>query len=1226
MGDSKKVEEKLLETKKTEGKHEKAVEHEKSEIVDSKSKDLLEKSANIAIAIAVGTECIHDIAITKDCKTCDGNQIIDGPKISEETDGKIEKNTKSETVKSEKKIKKDNVKKLNKKEDTNDLTTKDEFHKLDTAEYKKEEVKKDKTKNEEESLPKSKSKDLVEESAKIAIAIATGCEQCIHDIQIADPCNTCDENQVKVGIEKGTHDSARKSTKKSNDTEQANVQEKTESTNDQEQTMENKTEPNNKEQPEIKTTENKETNGSKSMKESTSEQDNIIKEGGKESDVYKKDELRKSVNKKGKSKKQEFKANELEALRIQFAKKQGVKETTLDTKKSETTNKQPDAKIEENSVSPKSPADKDIVPIKEERKKKGGKSKEMKESEPVYEPVGRGKESSPLQNEMSQEVVEENCMEEDIGLIDKSKDKDSGGISSFTDDFKDFSSLKRKKKAQITTSEPLLEDTTIEQVGQSKGNIVETKLQRKDDVIGFDIGITSDDKNPFGAEEEFEEIFPVEGSKEINKTNECESPVKAVPPPLPARRKTSKQMSSSDSGQNLSIASDQKEKKKSFVKEWQKDLKEFFSLGKKKKKDESRSLSRGSSSKRSDTDSRHVDLGKNGKNQDENEISTGGNISKGKINSRFSSSQESGSLNDQTKSLKEKSPEEGGKLQESEGIYGYTEENGGSNGQTNVDTKTTGISVSEEKPISNNASIKQENNTADEAVERRKKKRRDRRKTNSESSFTKVEIPACTVDDEAKVSTNTKFDNANCEGQEDCSKQSQKKRQSEKVESMVSESETRMDETAMKPKIIVPSPQGIPRPKPINKNTNRDSIISDDGDFLQDNIKTGRTGSVEETEEFRKAVESFDQIYLMESGEQSPEIADSRSSTLSKKKVKSNEDQKPDASPNIAWKKIKTAKSFDASESSSEAVQYSTSQLSQNDKSEMNLIKHQTFEDQESTFFSESKSVEQSQSVQSKKSSKKIKKERNMGTVDDSNGDQSSSVVSENFKKEQSLEVQNKSDIIQSNSIESQSYQSSGAETKHSQSYKSSTTELKQSQSYQSAGAETKQSQQYQLSGAETQHSQSYQSSRTETQQSQSYQSSGEETKQSQSYQSSGIETQQSQSYQSPGAETQQSQSYQSSAEETKQSRKKKGMDIELSDSSESQSAKTENIKRIESLEVQENNCIIQENKVESDQFSKPENNKSSKKNNKSRKSKDVSEKNNNSNQATVPNVIEFQE
>ena len=329
----------------------------------------------------------------------------------------------------------------------------------------------------------------------------------------------------------------------------------------------------------------------------------------------------------------------------------------------------------------------------------------------------------------------------------------------------------------------------------------------------------------------------------------------------------------------------------------------------------------------------------------------------------------------------------------------------------------------------------------------------------------------------------------------------------------------------------------------------------------------------------------------MESGEQSPEIVDSRSSTLSKKKVKSNEDQKPDASPNIAWKKIKTAKSFDASESSSEAVQYSTSQLSQNDKSEMNLIKHQTFEDQESTFFSESKLVEQSQSVQSKKSSKKMKKERNMGTVDDSNGDQSSSVVSENFKKEQSLEVQNKSDIIQSNSVESQSYQSSGAETKHSQSYKSSTTELKQSQSYQSAGAETKQSQ---------------------------------------PYQSSGAETQQSQSYQSSGAETQQSQSYQSSAAETKQSRKKKGMDIELSDSSESQSVKTENIKRTESLEVQENNCIIQENKVESDQFSKPENNKSSKKNNKNRKSKDVSEKNNNSNQATVSNetkhVIEFQE
>merc|ERR1712071_451378 len=93
------------------------------------------------------------------------------------------------------------------------------------------------------------------------------------------------------------------------------------------------------------------------------------------------------------------------------------------------------------------------------------------------------------------------------------------------------------------------------------------------------------------------------------------------------------------------------------------------------------------------------------------------------------------------------------------------------------------------------------------------------------------------------------------------------------------------------------------------------------------------------------------------------------------------------------------------------------------------------------------------------------------GTVDDSNGDQSSSVVSENFKKEQSLEVQNKSDIIQSNSVESQSYQSSGAETKQSQSYQSSGIETQQSQSYQSPGAETQQSQSYQSSAEETKQS-----------------------------------------------------------------------------------------------------------------------------------------------------------
>ena len=59
--------------------------------------------------------------------------------------------------------------------------------------------------------------------------------------------------------------------------------------------------------------------------------------------------------------------------------------------------------------------------------------------------------------------------------------------------------------------------------------------------------------------------------------------------------------------------------------------------------------------------------------------------------------------------------------------------------------------------------------------------------------------------------------------------------------------------------------------------------------------------SIEETEEFKKAVESFDEIFQSESGDQSPE-----SKRLSKKL---------DTSPNNNWKRIKTSKSLEAEDS-----------------------------------------------------------------------------------------------------------------------------------------------------------------------------------------------------------------------------------------------------------------------------------------------------------------------
>merc|ERR1711892_1378085 len=643
--------------------------------------------------------------------------------------------------------------------------------------------------------------------------------------------------------------------------------------------------------------------------------------------------------------------------------------------------------------------------------------------------------------------------------------------------------------------------------------------------------------------------------------------------------------------------SEQKEKKTSFVKEWQKDLKEFFSLGKKKKTDNN-SLSRGSSSKRSDTESWQVDFSKYEKNHDADEASKEGNMSKGE-NYRFSSSQEN--LNGESRN-KEKSSKN---LPENEDIYGYSKDLS----STDVDADKP-VEVEYEQ-ISSKGDGMTEAVTVDETVERRKKKRRDRRKTNSESSCTKVEIPPFPADDQPKQSPNIssktcscihdipissdckscsenqsslnrrsskvpkitqdnvkeintkkeamneKKDEINmeesnthltkstksqkvavscqkciheinisdvCEGcnenqksldrkeskktdvnikvktqkdrtaevlgkeesqpmgkkspklqkyekscqkcihdvniadlcndcdenqqsldrratkkptkqnspnnqsksnskdtQEDPLKQVKRRNKNKgiRVPSELTEGESKVDENTLsigsKPKVVVPSPQGIPRPKPINKrDTNRDSMISDDGFFLEDNLKTDRNGPAEETEEFRKAVESFDQIYLLESGNQSPEITPRESSTNAKKLTKTDEDQKPNLSPSTAWKKLKTGKSFDASENENQAIDFTNSEM--------------RFEQQDSSTFSETKSFNSSESFKTQSSSKQTSEEMK---VESSNNKKQSS------RQEQSFEAE---DYIISGMAESkfesqsQSYQSSTVEEKKSSS------------------------------------------------------------------------------------------------------------------------------------------------------------------------------------------------
>merc|ERR1712106_386738 len=264
---------------------------------------------------------------------------------------------------------------------------------------------------------------------------------------------------------------------------------------------------------------------------------------------------------------------------------------------------------------------------------------------------------------------------------------------------------------------------------------------------------------------------------------------------------------------------------------------------------------------------------------------------------------------------------------------------------------------------------------------------------------------------------------------------------------MGTESESKVYENTLsigsKPKVVVPSPQGIPRPEPINKrDTNRDNIISDDGFFLEDNMKTDRNGPAEETEEFRKAVESFDQIYLLESGNQSPEITPRESSTHAKKLTKTDEDQKPNLSPSTAWKKVKTGKSFDASENENQVVDFTNSEM--------------RFEQQDSSTFSETKSFNSSESFKTQSSSKQTSEEMK---VESSNNKKQSS------RQEQSFEAE---DYIISGMAESkfesqsQSYQSSTVEEKKSSSKmlkKGTSIELSESSENQSYVSESIQKQ-----------------------------------------------------------------------------------------------------------------------------------------------------------------------
>merc|ERR1712110_1367688 len=298
------------------------------------------------------------------------------------------------------------------------------------------------------------------------------------------------------------------------------------------------------------------------------------------------------------------------------------------------------------------------------------------------------------------------------------------------------------------------------------------------------------------------------------------------PPKIPERKKNSSRQSLNRVSIVENEKCEKKEKKSSFIKEWQKDLKEFFSLRKKKPST--------ASCKTSVQEERSVDDGKISVDNESLYLQSNQEVDEGEV-------------------VQVPQPEE------------------------------KEITVEENESPS----------SPENPVEKRSKKRKNRRKTNSETFETNP------------------------------FKASEAKKDDQDVEKIDGKVETENDDeknVSHKPKVVVPSPRGIPRPLPINKNrVNRDSFINDEDDVIRESYNVSKSKSIEDTEEFRKAVESFDQMFVGDaSGCQTPDVK--RISMMESRKS-----SETPASPNLNWKRIKTGKSFEVEETSQHQESFSSS-------------------------------------------------------------------------------------------------------------------------------------------------------------------------------------------------------------------------------------------------------------------------------------------------------------
>merc|ERR1711962_955413 len=514
--------------------------------------------------------------------------------------------------------------------------------------------------------------------------------------------------------------------------------------------------------------------------------------------------------------------------------------------------------------------------------------------EDIFQNEGKGISDERTENTTSLSVCVDEKKNKKISRVTLQEDKETTPDNFKTDgDTFTTSGPALDKEDQMASSIPSIhmKSSTEDGIIGSSSQSIHVKTDRDDDIIGFDIRHEEEKERQRLADEALWK--PAPAPFELPK-----SEVKKMETKVVSRPETPKVIDMAEP----TMTPEQKEKRGNFIKDWQRDLKEFFSLGKSKKNEKSmRSHKSSLSSKSSSMTLERADSRTFGEKKT--------NVSEIPNRSEQNESKEEPRNDSNETPVKVETTESNDKMQEEQK---QLEEAGG-------------VEETEKKDDGNKETV---------SVRRSKRDRKSRRKTNSESSTPRHSIPSSPGEEEKKIGhvgeTEQQVENVGIGSHIQGSKEEEQVQEMRKVCHMketrtvsqveetrrvtqveevrkVSQGEEsnnqvtyRRDESSIlaiggKPKVVVPSPKGIPKPVP--KPKNRDSLISQDsfdeetlplspGAALQlskvaaetETLSLSRKNTSEkntrsdsgpqqnnqENEEFKKAVDSFDRLYQEE--------------------------------------------------------------------------------------------------------------------------------------------------------------------------------------------------------------------------------------------------------------------------------------------------------------------------------------------------------------------------